>query len=296
VFNAFAPELWRRTLVRLDRLLTRLCKGRQIDPKTVRVSYGKVCEMQRRAVVHFHAIFRLDGVDPDDKDAVVPAPAGIGLADLLDALAAAATGTSFTTPEHPTRPGWAMAWGEQLDLRPVRVPSDREINDQMVAGYLAKYATKSTEITGHVSGRITRANLAQYADPAGDHIERLIHACWTLGGYDHRYPLSQQDDRPYGGLRRWAHMLGFGGHFLTKSRRYSVTFTVLRQARVIWQRSQHQDLVDEHDQQTVVLMTELAYVGTGWHTTGDAILANTSAAMAREQQRVAREEMASRAA
>jgi hypothetical protein len=33
-------------------------------------------------------------------------------------------------------------------------------------------------------------------------------------------------------LRQWAHMLGFRGHWSTKSRRYSTTFTALRRARV----------------------------------------------------------------
>jgi hypothetical protein len=33
-------------------------------------------------------------------------------------------------------------------------------------------------------------------------------------------------------LRRCAHALGWGGHFLTKSRRYSVTFGTLRRARL----------------------------------------------------------------
>jgi replication initiator protein RepSA len=32
-------------------------------------------------------------------------------------------------------------------------------------------------------------------------------------------------------LHRWAHMLGFRGHFLTKSRRYSSTFTAIRAER-----------------------------------------------------------------
>ena len=32
-------------------------------------------------------------------------------------------------------------------------------------------------------------------------------------------------------LRQWAHMLGYRGHFSTKSRRYSVTLTQLRQSR-----------------------------------------------------------------
>ncbi|MGH8887050.1 MAG: replication initiator [Egibacteraceae bacterium] len=30
---------------------------------------------------------------------------------------------------------------------------------------------------------------------------------------------------------RWAHQLGYGGHFLTKPRHYSTTFTKLRNAR-----------------------------------------------------------------
>jgi hypothetical protein len=36
----------------------------------------------------------------------------------------------------------------------------------------------------------------------------------------------------------------------------------------------------------------LAYIGAGWKTTGDALLANTAAALARERQQVAREELA----
>jgi hypothetical protein len=33
-------------------------------------------------------------------------------------------------------------------------------------------------------------------------------------------------------------MFGFGGHFLTKSRRYSVTFRILRDNRVLYRRTQ----------------------------------------------------------
>ena len=53
----------------------------------------------------------------------------------------------------------------------------------------------------------------------------MIETAWQLGGLDQYEPLS---------LRRWAHMLGFRGHFLTKSRRYSITFTDLRQRRRTW--------------------------------------------------------------
>ena len=36
------------------------------------------------------------------------------------------------------------------------------------------------------------------------------------------------------------------------------------------------------------MLTELTYVGIGWHTTADAVLANTAAAMAREKRQAAR--------
>jgi hypothetical protein len=55
------------------------------------------------------------------------------------------------------------------------------------------------------------------------HVAELVRACWELGG-------RPQLDRLR--LRAWAHMLGFGGHWSTKSRRYSTTFTLLRRARV----------------------------------------------------------------
>jgi hypothetical protein len=74
-------------------------------------------------------------------------------------------------------------------------------------------------------------------------------------------------------------MLGFGGHFLTKARRYSVTLTALRQARVTYRR--HQDAGPEHrpldtgddDAETTLVLNWLTYSGTGWHTMADAFLA-----------------------
>src|SRR5262249_39690867 len=121
----------------------------------------------------------------------------------------------------------------------------------------------------------------------GSHVERLIHACWRLGGYVPGLKLSEQDDRPYGRLRKWAHMLGFGGHFLTKSRRYSLTFKVLRDNRVIWRRTVAVEQ-DEHEAETTLLIGTLSYAGSGWRNLGDALLANTAAALARERQRVGR--------
>ena len=100
----------------------------------------------------------------------------------------------------------------------------RHLTDLAVASYLAKYSTKSTEPAGHASARITTETVDLYANPGGTHPKRLIHACWRIG---------QRPD--YVSLRRWAHMLRFGGHFLTKARRYSIRFRDLRQARLLQQ-------------------------------------------------------------
>jgi hypothetical protein len=171
----------------------------------------------------------------------------------------------------------------------------------MVAGYLAKYATKSTEATGHTSTRLTLDNVRLYLD-RGNHIGRLIEACWRLG--TNPTPLVvDYDANPYLRLRRWAHMLGFGGHFLTKTRHYSVTFSELRANRTNWRRHTEQQYVDagvhpSHDRdqadtdETILVIGHLTYTGTGWHTTGDALLANTAAAQARERQATARQEVA----
>ena len=160
------------------------------------------------------------------------------------------------------------------------------VTDLMVASYLAKYSTKGTEVTGHASARITPDTIDLYANPAGTHTERLIDACWQLGAHP-----------AYASLRRWAHMLGFGGHFLTKARRYSITFQALRAARITYQRAETSgpdyqpiDRQPEVDSETTLVLNRLSYAGTGWHTLGDALLANTAADQARRRRQAAREE------
>ncbi|QGN49246.1 plasmid replication initiator protein [Micromonospora sp. WMMC415] len=293
VWNHAAPELWRRTSIAITRHLnararalglprveqiTEAGRVRRVSP--VKPSFGKVAEMQRRAVVHYHAVIRLDGTH-EDPDVIVPPPAALTVDDLIAAVRHAAATVAFTTRPHPANPaGWHIAWGEQVDVRPIN--ADGEVTDGKVAGYLAKYATKSTEATGHVSRRLDGEVIDLYANHQGTHPERLVDACWTLGGH-----------RDWQQLRRWAHMLGFGGHFLTKSRRYSTTFRILRDARIIWRRTEtgheYADQPDHED--TTLIVGLLSYVGSGWRTTGDALLANTAAAMARERHEIAREEV-----
>jgi hypothetical protein len=313
VWNHHASELWRRTSIALRRAVTRLGKGHGVR---LRISFGKVAEYQARGVVHFHALIRLDAVqDTPNGLGLIPPPDCIHTSDLADVLRQACASTGFGTAPHPDSPsggGWWMTWGAQVDVRPVRdtlttaqLADGRHVDDLDVASYLAKYATKATEAVGLLAHGLTAATIGAYADET-THAGRLIAAAWQLGRPSAlELPDQPGDVPPYGRLRKWAHMLGFGGHFLTKSRAYSTTFGERRGKRAQWRRrhhlqrlrEQHPDLdgvldslADDQDDETVLVIGEWAYAGNGWLCEGDRVLANASAARAREYAEVVREE------
>ena len=79
----------------------------------------------------------------------------------------------------------------------------------------------------------------------------------------------------------------------------SVTFGALRHARITYRRTQdpgpeHGPIHDQDpvDDETTIVLTSLTYAGIGWHTTGDALLANTAADQARKRRETGREELA----
>jgi hypothetical protein len=274
VWNAHAPELWRRTTIAIRRHLAKT--ARAAEAGTVRLSYAKVAEFQARGLVHFHAIFRLDTTNTAGQ----LAPAALTADQLKAAITAASASTWFATVAHPVKPkGWDIRWGTQVLPTVVDLPAtpDGQANIA-VASYLAKYATKSTEAVGTVACRITAANLHYYGNPRS-HRGRLIRAAWQLGS--HTAP-------DFRALRRWAHMLGFGGHFATKSRRYSTTLKALRAARADYRR-RHNPATNhgEPGGQAVITITTLTWAGMGWRTTGDALLALSAAARARDHERAA---------
>jgi hypothetical protein len=84
-------------------------------------------------------------------------------------------------------------------------------------------------------------------------------------------------------------MLGFGGHFSTKSRQYSTTLKALREARANWRRDHHRTADHTDDVETTLIVGNFTYAGTGWKTIGDALLANTAAAKAREHRRLVKD-------
>ncbi len=129
------------------------------------------------------------------------------------------------------------------------------MTDTKVAGYVAKYATKAAECTGTLDRRITPAD--RLADlPVRDHARRHIAECLRLG------KLSQLKDLR---LAAWAHMLGFRGHFSTKSRAYSITLGSLRADRAAHQREYAiaAGLQPDLDPGTTLVVTDWHYAGRG---------------------------------
>jgi hypothetical protein len=180
-------------------------------------------------------------------------------------------------------------WGEQLDVHQITEAGDeRDLSAEQVAGYVAKYATKATEALGvTLDHRISEAELDELELPA--HVAELIRACWELGGRPSLVGLR---------LRKWAHMLGFGGHFSSKSRRYSTTLGALRRARVAYaiRRRQGGSLPLDvwgrpEEDQAVLVVASWVYLGSGYQSTGEAWLAASAAARAREARQIAREEL-----
>jgi hypothetical protein len=182
-------------------------------------------------------------------------------------------------------------WGDQLDVRNItRDEQAEELSAEQVAGYIAKYATKATESFGSGLDRRLTADDLDHLDQLPAHVADLVRAAWELGGRPELGSLR---------LRAWAHMLGFRGHWSTKSRRYSTTFTVLRRARVAFakRRRAHDGIPldawgrPEDDDQAAVVVASWVYMGSGYETEGERWLALSAAARAREQRRVAWEEL-----
>ena len=295
LWNALAPELWRRTTIAIQRALARQVG---LDEATlrqvVRVSYAKVAEFQRRGAIHFHAVIRLDAAtDCRCPGCLAPPPQPLTATLLEDALRQAVPAVRVPCPPVDGGPDRYARWGEQLDVRNITSGDDQagELSAEQVAGYIAKYATKATESFGSGLDRRLTADDLDCLDQLPAHVAKLVQAAWELGG-------RPQFDRLR--LQAWAHMLGFGGHWSTKSRRYSTTMGALRRARVAFakRRRAHDgiplDAWDRpEDDQAVIVVATWVYVGAGYETEGERWLALSAAARAREQRQVAREELRS---
>ncbi len=273
LWQAHAGVLWQRFTMRLRRELAHRAGLRAREfADHARLSYSKVAEYQRRGLVHFHALVRLDGPDgPTD-----PAPSWATRELLADAVTASAAGVVLTVPR-PDGRRLTLTWGEQLDIRPVDTADTaggEGIADDALAGYIAKYATKGTGTTEGADRRI-RSQLDIDHLRVSDHHRRLIQTCWDLGGLQAYENLN---------LRRWAHMLGFRGHFLTKSRAYSTTFRAIRDDRRAYRLAETLEALDL-DPDAVVVVNDWQFTGTGYRNDAERELAAGIADRLRDQRR-----------
>jgi replication initiator protein RepSA len=283
VWQWFAPDLWRRFAIALHRALAHhLCVPAHALAEVATVQYAKVAEFQRRGAVHFHALIRLDG--PRTPTGVAQPPAGVTAELLAGMVREAASTVQLHVPAVDDQDSdRRLVFGRQLDVRVVRShrpDDDQALTGAQVAGYLAKYSTKTATDDVATTSAHHRRLQATVADL---HLRAQVAA---LG----------DDSSPYRLLGHWGRMLGFRGHFATKSRRYSITLGQLRRAR---QRAQARiaasratgipldlasleaDLLADEEETTLVV-GRWSYLGSGWADEGETALATAAAARARE--------------
>jgi hypothetical protein len=282
LFNACAGQLWRRFTTYLPRHLAALA-GMPVSwlRGLIKIRYVKVTEYQARGVVHFHAIFRLDAATNDYQP-----PDPFWTPELLcQAIEDAAAAVFLGVQPAPDADVLVLAFGPQTDTRPIRpgpvLPATgNTLPAQAVANYIAKYVTKSLTAPGLPDRRLpTREAITTL--PCHRHYRQMMTTAWDLAARR-----ATGDPR----LRKWAHTLGYGGHCLTKSRAYSVTFGQLRAER----REHRRRLRYPHGEQdpwgrpldeTIVLIVKSwTYVGRGYTYSGGAEQALASAARTRDHE------------
>ncbi len=276
LWQAHAGQLWHRFTIALRRALAqRLGVPGRLFAEVARLSYAKVAEYQRRGLVHFHAALRLDGPDgPAD-----PPPAGITSSVLREAILEAA-GAASVTLDRPDGAPWVAEWGAQLDIRDItRTAADHiehpdgQISESRLAGYIAKYATKGTGKTEAADRPIKSAEHIDYL-ALSPHHRRMVETVWELGGLARYEALN---------LRKWAHMLGFRGHFLTKSQRYSTTFRAIRAERHLFQIAYTLNELGHEvdDLAQVLVVNDWRLIGIGHHDQAERELAEAIGERAR---------------
>ncbi|MEU6578859.1 replication initiator [Streptomyces sp. NPDC046805] len=299
LWNAHAGQLWARFTTYLRRALAKHLGMTQKELNAaLRVSFAKVAEYQKRGLVHFHAVIRFDG--PDGHTTPPPHWATF---DALRVAVGLAVERARLIVESDAIGERVIAWGGRFKVDPIRALGDGELTDARVAeytdakvaGYIAKYATKNAEGAGTVdrtllcrpcagrgyvrgSGPLavgctnchgTGQAEAIQALPIQQHVRQMIRTAWALGELPEFADLK---------LWKWAHMLGFRGHFSTKSRAYSTTLGALRDVRRAWRVAQAEadrirtGLPVNDENTTLVTASAWTYLSSGYRP-GEELLA-----------------------
>jgi hypothetical protein len=255
LWNWHAPGLWNRFTIELIRVLAaRAGMSERAWRQRVRVAFAKVAEFQARGLVHFHAIIRLDGAE----DRATAPGITVSPGELCDAIRQAA-GRARLYGDAGDGQTTEIRFGEQLHIRVLAgVQDDRELSPGQVAAYVAKYSCKAS----HEQITTRDTNPDRWRERGiPEQLIAMAAAALRLG------------ERPgLRGLGRWVHMLGFRGHFVTKSRGYSTTLGELRAARATY-RAQQDQPPDNGDDDSTEVLSVWQYIGSGYLNPGDVLLA-----------------------
>jgi hypothetical protein len=266
LWNAHASELWRRTRIQLDRTLaSHLEIPRKQLKDHLRLQYVKVAEFQKRGLVHFHMVVRVDGPNIEDDSP-------IDIATLQQAIDGACAQVKVRMPN-----GKRARWGKHRKIDPI-APEDAPVTRGQAAGYLAKYSLKSADGHDALDRRIRHED--QFAGlGVNRHTWKMAHTSWQLANV-----------HPEHKGRSWAHQLGYRGHFMTKSRKWSTTFSALRQARADHvQEVRKQSWQGLSEQTLTTIKAKWHYVGNGYATATDRWIADV---MRERKQQPNRKEVA----
>jgi hypothetical protein len=220
LWNVQSARLWNRTIEQVRRHLA-LSEG--IAPNDfryhARLSYLKVAEFQRRGLVHFHAILRVDGPgEPFSSPSKF-----LSTPLLIDVITKVVSQFTIAGVDDEIIP-----WGHQFRVTDA---SNLRHDDLRIASYIAKYATKTSTDSLDLARRFHHRREIRHLD-AQPHHKRLALTAWDLALEPELQDLN---------LRLHAHSFGYRGQLITKSRYYSTRFQDLRGARSAYMSSPEAD-------------------------------------------------------
>jgi hypothetical protein len=195
--------------------------------------------------------------------------------------------SDYPNKSDDTTPPLVVRFGTQIDTQPLRsqnhaMPTESDPDMGMsrtspgrVAGYLAKYVTKSLQDFGVAARRLSAEAIADLN--VTDHVRAILTTIAHLARQ-----ADTLDIDTLAGIGRWLHTLGYRGHITTKSRRYSVTMGTLRGIRATWTRQhaakdlslQHHSPIDPSEQSDEVWWK---FDWAGHATPGDRTLVYSAA-------------------
>jgi hypothetical protein len=208
LWNAQVSKLYSATMRDLERTLAERAGIARLSFRDhARINYLKVSEMQRRGLVHVHAVLRIDGAH----GALVPPWLTTELT--TEVLGAVIRRRSITGVD-----GTVVKWGEQFDIIDLTGAGNAA---NAVASYVAKYSVKTTGDSIALARRLhAREEIESLR--IHEHEKTLVLTAWDLSQIPALESLN---------LAAHAHTFGFTGQLITKSRGFSTTFKALRQAR-----------------------------------------------------------------